>query len=220
MKTETMISCPKCEHNFDVSEVLYNQIATQIKTDFNKKAGDEKKELEIKLRKQLTAEKNEELLSYKEELERKSEQVKELNTIRAALERAKREKDELKTQIEVESEIKLSQAVNAENERLKKVYSEKTDLKLAEKEHLIDTLKTQIQVLTRKVEQGSMQAQGEVQELAIENYLRDNFPLDIIEEIKKGQRGADCLQIVNSRTRLNCGSIYYESKRTKDFSSA
>lgn len=215
-----MIACPKCEHNFDVSEILYNQIANQIKTDFNKKAGDEKKELELKLRKQLTAEKNEELLSYKEELERKSEQVKELNTMRAALERAKREKDELKTQIEVESEIKLSTAVNAENERLKKVYAEKTDLKLAEKEHLIDSLKTQIQVLTRKVEQGSMQAQGEVQELAIENYLRENFPLDIIEEIKKGQRGADCLQIVNSRTRLNCGSIYYESKRTKDFSSA
>jgi len=59
--------------------------------------------------------------------------------------------------------------------------------------------------------------QGEVQELAIEEWLRVNFPLDTVEEIKKGARGADCLQIVNTRTRQNCGTIYYESKRTKGF---
>src|SRR5690606_18145341 len=36
-------------------------------------------------------------------------------------------------------------------------------------------------------------------------------------EIKKGARGGDCIQIVNTRSRQNCGKIYYESKRTKDF---
>jgi hypothetical protein len=59
--------------------------------------------------------------------------------------------------------------------------------------------------------------QGEVQELAIEEWLSNHFPLDTIEEIKKGARGGDCIQIVNTRTRQNCGKIYYESKRTKDF---
>jgi hypothetical protein len=59
--------------------------------------------------------------------------------------------------------------------------------------------------------------QGEVQELAIEEWLAAQFPLDSIGEIKKGARGADCLQIVNTRSRQNCGKIYYESKRTKDF---
>jgi hypothetical protein len=62
-----------------------------------------------------------------------------------------------------------------------------------------------------------MQLQGEVQELAIEEWLAANFPLDTIEEIKKGARGGDCIQTVNTRTRQNCGTIYYESKRTKDF---
>ena len=62
-----------------------------------------------------------------------------------------------------------------------------------------------------------MQMQGEVQELAIEEWLQSHFPLDHIEEIKKGARGGDCIQIVNTRTRQHCGSIYYESKRTKDF---
>jgi hypothetical protein len=56
-----------------------------------------------------------------------------------------------------------------------------------------------------------------VQELAIEEWLFAQFPLDTIEEIKKGARGGDCVQTVNTRTRQNCGTIYYESKRTKDF---
>lgn len=62
-----------------------------------------------------------------------------------------------------------------------------------------------------------MQLQGEVQELAIEEWLAGQFPLDSIDEIKKGARGADCLQTVNTHSRQNCGTIYYESKRTKDF---
>ena len=71
--------------------------------------------------------------------------------------------------------------------------------------------------MKRKQEQGSMQLQGEVQELAIEEWLAVQFPLDTIDEIKKGARGGDCIQIVNTRTNQNCGTIYYESKRTKDF---
>ena len=71
--------------------------------------------------------------------------------------------------------------------------------------------------MKRKQEQGSMQLQGEVQELAIEEWLMGQFPLDSIEEIKKGARGGDCIQVVNTRARQNCGTIYYESKRTKDF---
>lgn len=74
-----------------------------------------------------------------------------------------------------------------------------------------------LQEAQRKAEQGSMQLQGEVQELAIEEWLISQFPLDRIEEVKKGQRGGDCYQVVNSRASLNCGIIYYESKRTKHF---
>ncbi|MCW3085089.1 MAG: hypothetical protein JWP12_2455 [Bacteroidetes bacterium] len=220
MKQETQISCPECGHNIDVNQIVYSQIADQLKLDLGKKASEEQKSFENKLRQKYEAEKNEELSSYKEELERKSEQVKDLNKTKAELERAKREKTELRSLIESETEQKLSERLNEEKNRIRKEYDEKNNLKISEKEHLIDSLKTQIQVLTRKVEQGSMQLQGEVQELEIENYLRECFPLDTIEEIKKGARGADCLQIINSRERIGCGSIYYESKRTKDFSSA
>ena len=62
-----------------------------------------------------------------------------------------------------------------------------------------------------------MQLQGEVQELAIEEWLKEKYPFDTIDEVKKGARGADCMQIVHTRESQNCGRIYYESKRTKDF---
>lgn len=74
-----------------------------------------------------------------------------------------------------------------------------------------------VEEMQRKAGQGSMQLQGDVQEMAIGDWLRNNFPLDHIEDIKTGARGADLFQTVNSRTRSDCGSIYYESKRTKDY---
>lgn len=69
--------------------------------------------------------------------------------------------------------------------------------------------------MKRKQDQGSMQLQGEVQELAIEEWFQVQFPLDTIEENEKGAHG----EVVNTRTRQNCGKIYYESKRTKHFHS-
>jgi hypothetical protein len=59
-----------------------------------------------------------------------------------------------------------------------------------------------------------MQLQGEVMELTIEEWLASNFPLDTIDEIKKGANGADFLQIAITQEEQNCGTIYYESKGT------
>ena len=94
---------------------------------------------------------------------------------------------------------------------------DKFELERMEYERKLADQKKLTEEMKRKMEQGSMQMQGEVQELAIEDWLQSNFPLDTIEEIKKGQRGGDCVQIVNTREAQNCGEIYYESKRTKDF---
>ena len=107
--------------------------------------------------------------------------------------------------------------MSEEKQKIKKEIEDKNQLKLADKEHLISQLTEQLKDAQRKAEQGSMQAQGEVQEVAIEEWLRSNFILDEILEVKKGARGADCLQIINAPSLQNCGSIYYESKRTKDF---
>jgi hypothetical protein len=71
--------------------------------------------------------------------------------------------------------------------------------------------------MKRKAEQGSMQSQGEVQELLLEEMLRTAFPFDVIVEVGKGVRGADCIQVVRNNFGQECGKIIFESKRTKDF---
>ncbi len=71
--------------------------------------------------------------------------------------------------------------------------------------------------MRRKAEQGSMQLQGEVQELALEELLRSAFPFDMISEVGKGVRGADCIQTVRNNIGIECGRIIYESKRTENF---
>ncbi|MBW2544740.1 MAG: DUF2130 domain-containing protein [Deltaproteobacteria bacterium] len=178
---------------------------------------EEKTRLQIEIRARMEEEQSERIRSLQEELDQKSGQLKEFNKAKSEIERLKREKGELKDSIEAESEKKLSEMIGEEKEKIRKTEEQRSQLKLSEKEKVIEQLSEQLKDAQRKAEQGSTQLQGEVQELAIEEWLSVNFPLDTIEEIKKGARGADCLQIVNTRTRRNCGTIYYESKRTKGF---
>jgi len=96
------------------------------------------------------------------------------------------------------------------------------ELEMINKTHYVnmDQMKSQITSLKQKAEQGSMQVQGEAQELIIEEYLNINFPNDYIEPVKPGALGADCIQHVRNNHNVDCGSILYESKNTKDFKPA
>lgn len=196
------------------------EIEEMIDKGVKEKLISEKSKIEKKLRDEITSEKSEEIKSYKDQLQQKIEEAKEFNKTKAELERIKREKDELKEKIEAEAEIKITQKINEAKDTIRKEVEDKVQLKVSEKDRVIDQLKEQLKEAQRKAEQGSMQIQGEVQELAIEDWLKSKFPFDTINEIKKGVRGADCVQIINTRSKQNCGSIYYESKRTKDFQSS
>jgi len=180
----------------------------------------EKKALTDKISAGIRDEQAEQMKALQEELESKSRQVKDLNKARADIERLKREKDELKGKAEAEMEQKLSTSVAEERRKIQQNEEERSQKKVAERDQLIQQLKNQMEIMKRKAEQGSMQLQGEVQELIIEEWLSGNYPLDTIEEIKKGARGADCIQTINTRSATNCGKIYYESKRTKAFQPA
>lgn len=147
----------------------------------------------------------------------KTDQVKELNRSKAEIERLKREKDELREEIELEAEQKLSKELSKEREKIKKSEEDKIKLQISERDQIINQLNEKLKEAQRKAEQGSSQLQGEVQELAIVEWLSDKFPLDKVERVKKGKSGADCLQTVHDTSRQNCGTIYYESKRTKNF---
>jgi len=191
------------------------------KEEIENKVKAELKQKEIDLKKKYKAEAEEEqseaITSLREELDEKSGKIKELNKATAELEKVKREKDELADSIKAEAEKELNQRLISEKEKIKKEENDKNELKFKELEKQLEDQKKLTEEMKRKQEQGSMQTQGEVQELGIEEWLAEKFPLDTIQEIKKGERGADCLQIVHTRTHQNCGSIYYESKRTKSF---
>ncbi len=88
-------------------------------------------------------------------------------------------------------------------------------LKLKELQMQIDEQKKLADEMKRRAEQGSMQRQGEVQELLLEEILKECFPFDLIEEVGKGVEGADCIQVVRNSSGKECGKIIYESKRTK-----
>ena len=191
------------------NELFKSRLEAQIK--------EEKKVIEATLKSKLKEEQSEQFNALQKELNEKSEQIKELNRTKAEIEKLKREKSELKEIAEVEAQKKLSETLLSEREKIKKSEADKNELRFKELQMQLEAQKKLTEEMKRKQDQGSMQMQGEVQELAIEEWLAAKFPLDTIEEIKKGARGGDCIQIVHTRTEQNCGSIYYESKRTKDF---
>ena len=204
----------RAKDDFEVKKKQENEL---FQDRFDKKIKEEKKSIEEKLKIKLAEEQTEQFQALQTELNEKSEKLKELNLTKIEIEKLKREKGELKEQAEAEAQKRLNDQLQIEKEKIRKSEEEKNELKFKEFQKKIDDQKALVEEMKRKQEQGSMQMQGEVQELAIEEWLAAQFPLDTIEEIKKGQRGGDCIQIVNTRTNQNCGSIYYESKRTKDF---
>jgi hypothetical protein len=194
-----------------------SQLDVKVTTAIQEGIAAEKQRLRDSIKTELEAEQSERDKSIQQELAEKTAQLKAFNKTKAENERLRREKDELKDTLEAEAEKKLNERLAEERERIQKTVEDRSRLDKAELENVIEQMKVQLKDAHRKAEQGSMQLQGEVQELAIEEWLGSTFTLDTIEEIKKGARGADCLQIVNTRSRQNCGTIYYESKRTKGF---
>lgn len=191
------------------NEMFQERLEKQLKED--------RKGIEEKLKLKFREEQAEQFTALQKELNEKSEQVKELGLARIEVERLKREKSELKEIAEAEAQKNLNVTLIAEKEKIRKQEEEKNELRFKELQMQLEAQRKLTEEMKRKQEQGSMQLQGEVQELAIEEWLASQFPLDSIEEIKKGARGGDCIQVVNTRTLQNCGTIYYESKRTKDF---
>jgi len=191
------------------NELFQDRLEKQVK--------EQSRTIEDKLKIKFKEEQSEQFDALQKELNEKSEQIKELNRTKAEIEKLKREKDELKEVAEAEAQKRLSEQLKIEKEKIRKSEEDKNELKFKEMQKQLEDQKRLTEEMKRKQEQGSMQLQGEVQELAIEEWLAATFPLDTIDEIKKGVRGGDCIQIVNTRELQNCGTIYYESKRTKDF---
>jgi hypothetical protein len=127
-------------------------------------------------------------------------------------------------ELELSVQRKLQEERGKLSEELRKIEEQKTaareteyQMRLRELEKQLDDQKKLAEEMRRKAEQGSMQLQGEVQELILEEMLKSAFPFDLVCEVGKGVRGADCILVVRNNLGQECGKIIFESKRTKHF---
>lgn len=186
-------------------DFLKNELVKQLEHEKKKieKNAQESVEAEIKL----LLEENE-----KRKVENKNLKEKELSFLKRETELVEKqealsfqmEKDLLEQRKEIEEKGRAKERESFELEKIKLLKQIDDNKKLAEE-------------MKRKAEQGSMQMQGEVQELALEDLLARVYPFDKIDEVPKGVRGADSIQTVINSSQQECGVIVYESKRTKSF---
>ncbi len=180
---------------------LQEQLRKSISADF---------ENQLKLLQQNNADNEEKL---------KTARQKELGFLQKEQELKNKEAElELSVQRKLQEErTKLSEELRKLEDQKMAAKETEYQLRLKELEKQLDDQKKLADEMRRKAEQGSMQLQGEVQELALEEMLQSAFPFDLVNEVGKGVRGADCIQTVRNNFGQECGKIIFESKRTTAF---
>jgi hypothetical protein len=243
---QIIITCPECKHEFTPDQSLkghldhlmqderlklqgeYDKIH-QLKKQLSEKETSitelvneavEKEKLKIKadLEKKVRDESDVEIKELKELLNIQQQKINKAKQLEIQIEAMKREakerEDDMRLQYDKQKAVdqaKFEQLVVTRE-------SERNQMKMAEKEKQLSDLRKQLEEARRKAEQGSMQTQGEVQELALQELLEDIFKFDIIRDVKKGANGADIIQEVKTPYGKACGIIALESKRAKNFS--
>ncbi|MBI1317267.1 DUF2130 domain-containing protein [bacterium] len=160
---------------------------------------------------------NERIKLLEEENARKQSENLALKQKELEMLKKQQELRDKEAELQLQVQKQLLEGERAIEEKIRQQENEKFLLKEKEWAIKLEAQRKLAEEMQRKSEQGSMQLQGEVQELALEEVLQRQFPYDRIEEVPKGIRGADCLQVVYNTRQQMCGSIVYESKRTKHF---
>ncbi len=237
---ETDIVCPKCGTKIELNEALTAEIRTELSTEFeenSKKREEEFKEallekeqeLKSELKKQQTeiqeaAKKRAEeaaetdLKDLQAELEEKTAAVNKAREVELKLRKRERELTEKAEKAELEVVRRLAEERGKLKTEVEDALREEHELTIKEKDTQLDRVRKQLEEATRKAEGKSQELQGEVLELALEDLLREKFPFDEVQPIKRGKKGADVLQKVRTAGGQDAGTILWEAKRTKAWS--
>ena len=218
------LSITKIQEDYAQKELSLKQKESELKqqqSDIDLKVTEKLKMETEKATKQLKTQFEQQyeqrLKTLSDETESDKKEISDLKNTKIENEQLKRKLKDPEQDLVLKYEQKLTERLQHETETIQRRESERIDLKLKERDELIGSLSKQVEEMRRKAEQGSMQIQGEVQELAIEEILKNLFPVDLIEEVWKGIKGADVIHTVRNRIGVDCGIILYESKRTKTF---
>lgn len=205
----------EAKRNLDAQ--VADQVTSQLKEERARVIAEESKkakaasavELDNKVR---------ELAELQEVLKARDEKLAEAQKAQAELIKKQRELDDAKRELELTVEKRVQDGLSEVRASARKEAEDGLKLKVMEKDQTIASMQQKIEELKQKAEQGSQQLQGEVQEMELEGLLRVKFPFDLIEPVAKGEFGGDVLQRVVSQSGQACGTILWESKRTKNWS--
>ncbi len=238
-----LTTCPNCGTQFDAGAALQKHLEIELKKrseeqekanlvkieEIKKQAAEEKKLFEQEEKKKMWAialteaqKRSEEkssvqIQALKEENDNKQKLILESRAKELEYLKKEQELNNKQEMMKVDLQKQILEKTKEIEESAKKKKDEEFEMVKKEFEKKLETQMNLVKEMQRKAEQGSMQLQGEVQELAIEQILLQAFPYDEIEEVKKGQRGADAIQTVINEYGQVCGKIIFESKRTQNF---
>lgn len=230
------IKCPKCKHIIKLTEELAGPLLESTKQEYEQKIAGQvdafnaelataRRTIEAEALKKASAKVEDDFRAKTTALEDSearlydiSKKLAEAQRVQAEFLKKQRALDDEKREMDLTIEKRVAGGIDAVRISAKVDAEEMFKLKLSEKEQTLASMQQQIEILKRKAEQGSQQLQGEVQELDMENQLKKKFPHDTIQPVAKGVMGGDISQLVFSDSGLACGSVLWESKRTKAWS--
>lgn len=214
--TDVTIECPHCHKPFKLNETLAAPMVEQMRSTLAK-------EYELQSQQRIEnalAARDAQLAALRQTVEENDAKLVEAQAAHAAALRKQRDLDDKIREIDLNVEKRATELMSPRLEQMKRSADESAAMRLAEKDKTISDLQTRLQDAIHRAEQGSQQLQGEVQELDLERRLREAFVRDTIEPVPKGQFGGDTVHRVLGAQGQPCGTILWESKRTKNWSTA
>ena len=219
------ITCPHCKAEVRLTESLAAPLVEATRAQFAAKLQAERAAI-------AKAEQEKARLALAADIDRQAKDLADLQGVLADRDvklaeaqraqadaiRKQRELDDAKRELDLSVEKKVQESLAAARSQAKQEAETDLKLKMAEKEQTITAMQKQIEDLRRRAEQGSQQLQGEVQELELEGVLKRSFPSDVFTPVAKGEFGGDVVHAVARGEGPVCGTILWESKRTKNWS--
>ena len=227
------ISCPSCGKKIPLTRALRAEIESSVREQYAETLEKRERELRAEFDRQLredleraqheaaasAAKKSaQELAALREQLTDQSKELAEARALELAIRKRERELERRQQDLELTVERKLDEERTRLVTEAQKRVTDEHRLKDAEKERQLLEMRRQIEDLKRKAEQGSQQLQGEAGEDQIETMLRATFPLDAIEPVAQGVRGADIHQVVIDPRGAKAGAILWECKNARNWS--
>jgi hypothetical protein len=200
-------------------EAVDEEVAQKLKAERASIAETEARKARVALSNELE-QRDRQLADLQQNLTANNAKLAEAQQAQADVLRKQRELDDAIRETDLNVEKKVQASLVAVHAKAKLAAEEGLKAKLSEKEQQVASMKLQIDDLRRKAEQGCQQLQGETLELELESLLRTRFPRDLIEPVPKGECGGDVLHRVLGHTGQTCGTIIWETKRTKNWNEA